>query len=340
MINLKNNKGITLVTLVITVIVLTIITGVTINGVTTSNEASRYNKMNADIKLLKDKILVYYNKYNEIPITNREITINDIQYKEIDLSKLDSITLNYGKDYGKEDGLIDDESDVYVINDDMNIYYLKGVKMDGQKEHYLENDVSTNKSKSRLPQGYTEVEYLESTGTQYIDTEVVGNLNTHIYIKFKVLRYDSNGYSSICGNYNSANNSITLYVGQNNANYVIRFGSYNRQYFPIGETNKDYIIEYNKNIITINEETYNVGANNTFSTNGSLYIFGRNVNGSLGTGALIGRIYYFRIYEDEKKVGDLIPCLDSDGRKCMYDTVSGTPLYNQGTGDFTAGPEV
>ena len=166
------------------------------------------------------------------------------------------------------------------------------------------------------------------------------HINTHIYIKFKVLRYDSNGYSSICGNYNSANNSITLYVGQNNANYVIRFGSYNRQYFPIGETNKDYIIEYNKNIITINEETYNVGANNTFSTNGSLYIFGRNVNGSLGTGALIGRIYYFRIYEDEKKVGDLIPCLDSDGRKCMYDTVSGTPLYNQGTGDFTAGPEV
>ena len=152
--NIKNNKGITLVTLVITIIVLTIITGVAINGMSTSNEASRYNKMNADIKLLKDKILVYYNKYNETPITERNIQINDIQYNEIDLSKLDSITLNYGKDYGKDDDLMVDESDVYVINDDMNIYYLKGVKMDGQKEHYLENDVVTNKSESRLPQGY------------------------------------------------------------------------------------------------------------------------------------------------------------------------------------------
>ena len=40
---------------------------------------------------------------------------------QIDLSKLYNITLNYGEDYGKE---LEISSDVYLINSNLNIYYL------------------------------------------------------------------------------------------------------------------------------------------------------------------------------------------------------------------------
>ena len=100
--SLKRNRGITLVALVITIILLLILTGTIIYNVDLSNSKLYYDKMVADINLLNDKILVYYNKYNEIPKTDRSIKINEVTYWEIDLSKLDNITLNYGKGYRRK----------------------------------------------------------------------------------------------------------------------------------------------------------------------------------------------------------------------------------------------
>ena len=134
MINIKENKGITLVSLVITVIILLILTGTTIYNFSLSNETSYYNKMISDIKLLSDKILVYYNKYAEIPKTVRQITVDGIVYYEIDLEKLDNLTLNYGDDYNGTEELTT-FSDVYAINEKLDIYYLKGVEKSGEIHH-------------------------------------------------------------------------------------------------------------------------------------------------------------------------------------------------------------
>ena len=134
MINIKSNKGITLVALISTVIILLILAGVTITKMNTTNGIGSYNNMVADIKLLKDKIHVYYNKYDEIPTTQRNISINNTLYYEIDLQKLDNITLNYGQDYGKLEELTT-SSDVYLINTNLNIYYLKGINKDQQTYH-------------------------------------------------------------------------------------------------------------------------------------------------------------------------------------------------------------
>ena len=68
----KNNskKGITLVSLVVTIVILLILSTVSIYGIKSSNNINPYNEMIADINLLEDKILVYYNKYGEIPKTD------------------------------------------------------------------------------------------------------------------------------------------------------------------------------------------------------------------------------------------------------------------------------
>ena len=127
---IKSNKGITMVALVTTIIIMLILLGVSINGINTSNNAVPYNNMVADITLLEEKLLLYYNRYKEIPKTEMAKQIDGVQYYEIDLSKLENVTLNYGIKYNG------DEEDIYLVNDNLNVYYLKGVQKSGTMYHY------------------------------------------------------------------------------------------------------------------------------------------------------------------------------------------------------------
>ena len=126
---IKSNKGITMIALVTTIIIMLILLGVSINGINISNNAVPYNNMVADITLLEEKLLLYYNRYKEIPKTEMAKQIDGVQYYEIDLSKLENVTLNYGIKY---DG---DEEDIYLVNDNLKVYYLKGIQKSGTIYH-------------------------------------------------------------------------------------------------------------------------------------------------------------------------------------------------------------
>lgn len=131
---IRTQKGITIVSLIITVIILLILSATVAYNINYSNKAVGYNNMIADIKLLEDKILVYYNKYGEVPKTSRAIDIDNMEYYEIDLSKLDNITLMYGKDYNKS-GKLQDAPDVYLVNNSLEVYYLRGMELSGEIHH-------------------------------------------------------------------------------------------------------------------------------------------------------------------------------------------------------------
>ena len=126
---IKSNKGITMVALVTTIIIMLILLGVSINGINISNNAVPYNNMVADITLLEEKLLLYYNRYKEIPKTEMAKQIDGAQYYEIDLSKLENVTLNYGVKYNG------DEEDIYLVNDNLKVYYLKGIQKSGTIYH-------------------------------------------------------------------------------------------------------------------------------------------------------------------------------------------------------------
>lgn len=99
--HIRNSNGITIVALVLTIVILLILTGVTIYHSDLSKSNYKYNKMMADINILSDNILAYYRKYNDLPKTDRCIKIDETTYYEIKLSKLNNLTLNFGKDYRK-----------------------------------------------------------------------------------------------------------------------------------------------------------------------------------------------------------------------------------------------
>ena len=125
---LKSKKGITLVSLIIAIIILSILSTITINTINYSQNVTPYNKMIADISVLEDKALIYYNKNGEIPvIENTEETIGSVSYSKLDINKLDNITLNYGTN--SENG------DYYLINNGLQVYYKKGTEKVGKIYH-------------------------------------------------------------------------------------------------------------------------------------------------------------------------------------------------------------
>ena len=148
---MKNQKGITLVSLIITIMVMIIIAGTTINISLNRFRVNNIKKMINDINILNDKVSNYYLKTGGIPIlkqneTNVEYTFSQLNFDKdpadnnnyyiIDLSAIGNITLNYGEEGYKNPNT---SEDVYIINEKTHIvYYVKGIEFtDGNLYHSM-----------------------------------------------------------------------------------------------------------------------------------------------------------------------------------------------------------
>lgn len=106
---LRTNKGITLITLILATVIMLIISSILIYNAQTGVKTRALNNMYNDVKILKDRIDIYYSKYGALPILSTKYTnINNIKginvndndnYFVIDLESLENLTLTYGKDY-------------------------------------------------------------------------------------------------------------------------------------------------------------------------------------------------------------------------------------------------
>ena len=178
------------------------------------------------------------------------------------------------------------------------------------------------------------VEYIESTGTQYIDTGIVGNQNIKIEAKFKTGNYS--GGTAVLGRYVDATQSISLAINNNGSNANSRFGNAAKT-LANWQTNTLYEIEINKDSLIRNGTTYTLGASNTFTTTNSLLIFH---NGDANVKKFVGKLYYLEIYENGILIRDFKPCKDEAGVYCLYDKVEKKYYYNQGTGEVLGGASI
>ena len=191
---------------------------------------------------------------------------------------------------------------------------------------------------------YIPIEYLESTGTQWIDTGVRPNNNTRVLLSYVIPEnnIDSNLFGARNGYLNKA-----FAVIYNTGNLSIQYGNYLYDNISLnsGFYNTHLFFDANKNEITLKNDKYeyiatNTASNSVFQTDYNMYIFNINSGGSVGRNPGIMYLYYMQIYYNNSLVRDFIPVLDYIGTPCLYDKVSKTFFYNQGTGDFVAGPVV
>ena len=188
-----------------------------------------------------------------------------------------------------------------------------------------------------LPAGYTPLEYIEATGTQYIDTGVVANTD-----KFKFVSSispqttaDTVMYGMMATDYGSPGITLGTLGKWRYGNTAIQSIS---PAFSIGNV---YNSELSWKKIVINGTTYTTdnATNWDNNLNYSIYLFARNAHGTVGSFAS-ARIYYFKIYNNNALVRDMVPAKNSSGVIGMYDLVNDVFYTNSGTGTFTAGPEI
>ena len=141
---IKQEKGITMIALVITVMVLLILVNVLVYNAQDTIQIQVLNDLYSDIELLRDKVSEYYNEYGSIPAEIEYTNIKQLKdakilsdindtgkFYVIDLEAMKGISLNYGKEYEnvKNDKTnANNYTDVYIINKDShNIFYAQGV---------------------------------------------------------------------------------------------------------------------------------------------------------------------------------------------------------------------
>lgn len=191
-----------------------------------------------------------------------------------------------------------------------------------------------------LPSGYKQLEYIESTGTQYIDTEYYPRWNTRIVDEIKMAAYSGTKAAFGTRNANSATASKAFAVFQTGANTfrVDYFGSSKTITLDVS-TDQKLTIDMNKNVCAIGGKT----ATNTAVTSGeaayTLMLFTYNNSGKVG-GLSSVRRYSTNVYEGDVLVRHYIPCETSGKEVGLWEDVEGVFRGNDGTGTFSAGPEV
>lgn len=204
------------------------------------------------------------------------------------------------------------------------------------------------KNKGKLPIGYTELEYIESTGTQYINTGIVPNNNTRVYLKVNYSETEGHLFGSRIST--SSTDKFMLLYTADKTDYRTDYYSKNIN-TGITHLSQPIIIDKNKNITTFEDclgTTYSyTHTNGTFTGTYPMFLFASNTGGTASYRATM-EAYFCGIYSNGTIVRDFVPCMrDRDGHVGYYDLCNssspfdGTPFYgNNGTGLFVAGPEV
>ena len=183
---------------------------------------------------------------------------------------------------------------------------------------------------SGLPSGYKQLEYIESSGTQFIDTGIKAKNNAKVIAECNIT-YGTN-WIMILGSYDTG---AYFSWWANATNIYAYYGSQNKS--GNGATGKQTIIA--------NGSKWSDSANSfvfsdaSFTAPSTMYLFSVHNGGSSYANAAM-KLYACQIYDDGTLVRNFIPCRTPNREIGLWDDVNGVFYGNAGTGMFTAGPEV
>ena len=324
-------KGISLIVLVITIIVIIVLAVAVILSIANNNpiENAKKARFLNDLKTIQEEINLYNSKaYADAKSNGTEYVpakIEDIKSAEKYKEKIEICS-------GK------------VV--------LKNEVTDEEKKWAEESNI-----KVLIPNEYQEVEYIESTGTQWFNTGVYPTNKTRAEIDIELTKVE-NSFKFIMGSRNTTHdefNRFDLIKYEINDEIHFNFG-YTRnatrvvleKYIPSAGKRSKYIVDGKEQKLIIDEKLieYSNVDNSEIKINYPLYllttIYGDQVNmESTKTYAVSAKLYSTTIYDDDKLVRDFVPCYrKSDGVIGLYDRVENKFYTNSGTGSFQKGEDI
>ena len=215
---IKNNKGISLMVLVISIVVLLILVGATIYRSDSSRAIAQKTVLMTDLNTIENSAKTYYIENGSFPTSealtkdyyvleditalNDDVNLsNDIYYFNdtsskfyiIDLSKIEVKNIDFGLKYNTYGDV-----DVFVISDlNKKVYYLKGKKIEGNKYYALTfrlTGAESNTTYKKEDTSYTSITSSESSGriktvNSGLDTRAIINLRSNEKIELKTSSY-------------------------------------------------------------------------------------------------------------------------------------------------------
>ena len=211
------------------------------------------------------------------------------------------------------------------------VYREKEIVTYGDKKVFEPDEIKEVK-----PYAY-EVEYIESNGTQYIDTGIVANEKTKVQTKIQCIgkQTGSNIFGARPGSSGATDAFvITSFSGSKKIGFF-----YNDKSIPaIQYDNNIHEYELSGNMAKIDGVDYGLTNNAPFTTQYSLTLFGNANGGAQMTTSQ--RIFTTKIYDDNELIRDYVPVVDHNGKVALYDKVNEELVYDENGRDFIAGPPV
>lgn len=177
-----------------------------------------------------------------------------------------------------------------------------------------------------------ELAYLESTGTQWIDTGIYPANITYLEMEGQYTAINKRqtlmGCYDVSYNTFAATNPTSAYD-----NFFSQWSTDNYGGSIKADLNK-HVFSFDKTsyIFSVDGYPYSLQGKRT-DVNDTLYMFATHKGSTIDRQAS-AKVYYLKMYNGSELVRDFIPVLDMNNMPCMYDKVTDTFFYNKGTGAF------
>ena len=195
--------------------------------------------------------------------------------------------------------------------------------------------------------GVVRLEYIEGTGTQYIDTGFKPTGDTRVTTTIVPASESTTETFGVFGG-RTSNSNNTFCLWQIKGQFRTDYGATSSNKDISVTASGTITVDKNMGTTTING-VVSTAYHSSFTSTNTLVLFGINGgSGSTFPGSdtvdsrlFKGRMFETCVYDNGTLVRNLIPAKrNSDGAIGMYDTVHNQFYGNSGTGSFVAGPEI
>lgn len=185
---------------------------------------------------------------------------------------------------------------------------------------------------------YQFVEYLENKERQYIDTGFTPNQDTQIIVDFQYTK-NNQGYRFVGSEHLNPTSDAFRFGTSIGVYWLVGYGSQGLKYVGSCDTER-HILNFNKNIVYLDEEILYSFNYETFTSYGNAYIF--SINSNAIADLTPAKLYSYKMYDNGVLIRDFVPAYrKSDNVRGLYDTVNDLFYTNaSGSGTFEIGPEV
>ena len=298
------------------------------------------------IKVYRNNAIVFYKVSGESPTPEYKVcfaVVDDItQYQE---TEFDDVFDNATEKWYKLNNLNQyEEYGVYASGRSVTTYKGK-LTIDNGYEYEWNGSSWVNlgeiSGSSRVPQGYTEVEYVQNTSTAHINTGFKPNQDTRIVTEMQTVTSTSYGRFLGAGGYDKTNAIQFDYETGANGILHVSWGTvagWTPYSSCVGDYNK-HTYDWNKNEFYRDNTLIGSVTYGNFQCTDYLAIFGNILNGT-GENFLYGKMYSFQMYDNGTLIRDLVPCKrDSDNKYGAYDIVNNVFYTSTNGVNFIGGSE-